>query len=58
MAGASTGAGGSVHGVWPRERMSFSYAMSDMRISPDGDARFRGSLEALYACVRRGESCA
>ncbi len=34
-----TGAGGSVHGGWPRERVGFSYAMNELRDLPDGDPR-------------------
>ncbi len=46
-----TGAGGSVHGVWPDHRVGFSYAMNEMRDEPEGNLRARALLEALHACV-------
>jgi CubicO group peptidase (beta-lactamase class C family) len=48
-----TGAGGSVHGAWPDERVGFSYAMNELRDDPSGDARPTALLDALHACVRR-----
>jgi CubicO group peptidase (beta-lactamase class C family) len=45
-----TGAGGSVHGAWPRHRAGFSYCMNEMRTMP-GDRRGRRLLEALYSCL-------
>jgi CubicO group peptidase (beta-lactamase class C family) len=45
-----TGAGGSVHGAWPRQRTGFSYCMNEMRPEA-GDRRARRLLEALYACL-------
>jgi CubicO group peptidase (beta-lactamase class C family) len=45
-----TGAGGSVHGAWPRQRAGFSYCMNEMRTMP-GDRRGRRLLEALYTCI-------
>ena len=41
------GAGGSVHGAWPEERIGFSYAMNLMRDSDD-NARSLALLEALH----------
>lgn len=48
------GAGGSVHGAWPSERVSFSYAMNLMRDDADGDPRAQALLDALHACVING----
>jgi CubicO group peptidase (beta-lactamase class C family) len=45
-----TGAGGSVHGAWPRHRVGFSYCMNEMRSAP-GDARARRILTALFECI-------
>jgi CubicO group peptidase (beta-lactamase class C family) len=46
------GAGGSMHGAWPQERVGFSYAMNEMR-DDVVDERARALLDALHACVRR-----
>jgi len=46
------GAGGSVHGRWPRQRLGFSYAMNLLRDDP-GDMRAAALLTALYNCVER-----
>jgi CubicO group peptidase (beta-lactamase class C family) len=46
------GAGGSLHGVWPTERVSFSYAMNLMR-PLETDVRGRRLLDALRAAVRQ-----
>ena len=46
------GAGGSVHGRWPRQRLGFSYAMNRLRDDP-GDMRAAALLTALYNCVER-----
>jgi len=46
------GAGGSVHGAWPEERVGFSYAMNELRDDPAGDARASTLLDALHRCVR------
>ena len=46
------GAGGSVHGAWPEERVGFSYAMNDMRDDPAGDERVSALLDALHASCR------
>ena len=46
------GAGGSVHGRWPRQRVGFSYAMNQLRDDP-GDTRAAALLTALYHCVER-----
>lgn len=46
------GAGGSVHGAWPRHRVGFSYTMNELRDGTDDD-RSRGLLAALYAAVCR-----
>lgn len=45
------GAGGSVHGAWPEERVGFSYTMNLMR-DDDGDDRAASLLDAVYRCVR------
>ena len=44
------GAGGSVHGAWPEQRVGFSYAMNLMRDDP-GDRRSLALLEALYSSL-------
>ena len=44
------GAGGSVHGCWPREGISFSYTMNLMRDDAN-DQRASSLLLALYASV-------
>ncbi len=46
------GAGGSVHGRWPRQRLGFSYAMNLLRNDP-GDQRAAALLRALHDCVER-----
>jgi CubicO group peptidase (beta-lactamase class C family) len=46
------GAGGSVHGRWPRQRLGFSYAMNLLRDDP-GDERAAALLHALHDCVER-----
>jgi CubicO group peptidase (beta-lactamase class C family) len=46
------GAGGSVHGRWPRQRLGFSYAMNQLRDDP-GDMRAAALLTALHGCVER-----
>lgn len=46
------GAGGSVHGRWPRQRLGFSYAMNLLRDDP-GDIRAAALLTALHNCVGR-----
>jgi len=46
-----TGAGGSVHGAWPEERVGFSYAMNELRDDLSGDGRPAALLAALHACV-------
>ncbi|WP_285362897.1 serine hydrolase domain-containing protein [Microbacterium sp. LMC-P-041] len=48
-----TGAGGSIHGMWPRHRTGFSYITNQMCDDTDDD-RTRGLLAALYAAVCRG----
>jgi len=45
-----SGAGGSMHGGWPSERVGFSYAMNLMSSDPN-DARSRSLLSALNDCV-------
>ncbi|HEV7941463.1 MAG TPA: serine hydrolase domain-containing protein [Solirubrobacteraceae bacterium] len=44
------GAGGSLHGAWPAERVGFSYAMNQMRDDPE-DPRGRALLKALHRCL-------
>jgi len=46
------GAGGSVHGRWPRQRLGFSYTMNLLRDDPD-DERAASLLTALYTCVEK-----
>jgi CubicO group peptidase (beta-lactamase class C family) len=43
------GAGGSIHGAWPRQRVGFSYLMNEMRDIDDD--RSRVPLAALYAAL-------
>jgi CubicO group peptidase (beta-lactamase class C family) len=45
------GAGGSVHGAWPTERMGFSYGMNLMQSGTQGDPRGVALLESLHRCV-------
>jgi CubicO group peptidase (beta-lactamase class C family) len=42
-----TGAGGSCHGAWPRQRIGFSYAMNLMQDPTSGDQRALRLLTAL-----------
>jgi CubicO group peptidase (beta-lactamase class C family) len=42
-----TGAGGSCHGAWPRQRIGFSYAMNLMQDPTSGDQRAPRLLSAL-----------
>ncbi len=44
------GAGGSVHGAWPTQRVGFSYAPNLLRINVV-DPRSEALLRALYECV-------
>ncbi len=44
------GAGGSLHGCWPREQIAFSYVMN--RLADElGDARGSALVNALHACT-------
>jgi CubicO group peptidase (beta-lactamase class C family) len=45
-----TGSGGSSHGAWPEQRVSFSYVMNQLR-RESGDDRARRLLGALYGVV-------
>ena len=45
------GAGGSIHGAWPAERIGFSYAMNEMR-DEVMDPRAAALLDALYIAVQ------
>ncbi len=45
-----SGAGGSIHGAWPRTRTGFSYVMNEMRADPT-DARSRHLLARLHEIV-------
>jgi CubicO group peptidase (beta-lactamase class C family) len=47
-----TGSGGSSHGAWPEQRVSFSYAMNELRSESD-DGRARRLLAALHEAVGR-----
>jgi CubicO group peptidase (beta-lactamase class C family) len=44
------GAGGSIHGAWPTERVGFSYVMNLMR-DDDRDVRASALLSALHAAL-------
>ncbi len=46
-----TGAGGSVHGAWPRERVGYSYLMNQLRHREFPDPRAAALLEALHRAV-------
>src|SRR5262249_30170984 len=46
------GAGGSVHGYWPTERVGFSYAMNLMRDDEADNARGQALLRALFEALR------
>jgi CubicO group peptidase (beta-lactamase class C family) len=49
------GAGGSVHGAWPAERVGFSYCMNELRDDREVDPRAQALLDALHqAVVRHG----
>ncbi len=48
------GAGGSMHGAWPRQRVGFSYAMNRMRDDQAVDPRMRPLLQALHRSVLGG----
>ncbi|HZV74267.1 MAG TPA: serine hydrolase domain-containing protein [Conexibacter sp.] len=46
------GAGGSVHGAWPAQRVGFSYAMNELRWRPEADdPRVDPVLAALHEAV-------
>jgi CubicO group peptidase (beta-lactamase class C family) len=47
-----TGAGGSVHGCWPTQRVGFSYAMNLLRDDAD-DERAKAVLGALWRAATR-----
>lgn len=44
------GAGGSIHGAWPTEKVGFSYVMNEMRADPE-DLRTRHLLDRLHEIV-------
>jgi CubicO group peptidase (beta-lactamase class C family) len=47
-----SGAGGSVHGAWPQQRLGFSYAMNEMRPgSLAGDPRSKLLLDRLFEAL-------
>lgn len=46
-----SGAGGSIHGSWPREGVGFSYSMNEMRDDGPIDSRARALLRATYRCL-------
>jgi hypothetical protein len=48
------GAGGSVHGAWPSQRVGFSYAMNLLRDKGSPDPRPQALLAALYDAVSAG----
>jgi CubicO group peptidase (beta-lactamase class C family) len=45
-----SGAGGSVHGAWPRLGIGFSYCMNVMR-TEEADARGSSILQSLHECL-------
>ena len=45
------GAGGSVHGAWPTERVGYSYAMNRLLERPLPDPRGQALLKALYTAL-------
>lgn len=45
------GAGGSIHGAWPTERIGFSYAMNEMRDELI-DSRAAALLQALHSALK------
>lgn len=45
-----TGAGGSIHGAWPTQRIGFSYVMSELRGDPE-DLRTRPLFARLHELV-------
>lgn len=45
------GAGGSVHGAWPDERLGFSYVMNALRDDVAPDPRPQALLRALHSAV-------
>jgi CubicO group peptidase (beta-lactamase class C family) len=49
-----TGAGGSIHGAWPTERVGFSYAMNLMRDDQQNgvEPRSKALLDTLHRCIR------
>jgi CubicO group peptidase (beta-lactamase class C family) len=46
-----SGAGGSMHGAWPTQRVGYSYAMNLMRDGVRPDPRNKALLDALYQAV-------
>lgn len=48
-----SGAGGSIHGAWPHERVGYSYCMNEMRDHEPVDARPKALLGALHNALRR-----
>lgn len=47
-----SGAGGSVHGAWPTERVGVSYAMNQLRNSAPVDPRAQALLTSLHRAVQ------
>jgi CubicO group peptidase (beta-lactamase class C family) len=45
------GAGGSMHGAWPSQRVGFSYAMNRMQDVEPVDPRADELLKTLYRCI-------
>ncbi|MDB4981662.1 MAG: beta-lactamase family protein [Myxococcales bacterium] len=45
------GAGGSVNGCWPEERVGFSYVMNLLKDDESDDSRAGALLAALYDCL-------
>ena len=48
------GAGGSLHGVWPDQRVAFSYVTNLLREDDCGSQRTRSLLRALHASCQPG----
>jgi CubicO group peptidase (beta-lactamase class C family) len=48
------GAGGSMHGAWPSQRVGFSYGMNLLRDDAPRDPRAAALLDALHDCLEDG----
>jgi hypothetical protein len=52
-----TGAGGSVHGCWPRWNLGFSYVMNLLKDDERDDPRGAALLGALHRCLAGHSAC-